>query len=128
MALTHDIPLRRPNSDAGEDSDTERDVESGENEGESTKSMKVYKEKFLVIMAGEEKPTFLATSVCIKVCSFGDKNGKLKDREGSEKPESAEKVKEEMSGDDDERLPSPTITNNFENHEKYGSQPTLDQI
>ncbi|KAL4334147.1 hypothetical protein GQ457_07G037230 [Hibiscus cannabinus] len=94
--------------------EAERDVESGENEGESTKPVKVYEEKFLVIMAGEEKPTFLATPVCTKASSFGGKNGKLEDKEGSEKPESGEKMK-----DDDERLP--TIT---ENHD---SQPTPDQ-
>ncbi|KAK8504394.1 hypothetical protein V6N13_025071 [Hibiscus sabdariffa] len=72
-------------------------------------------------MVGEEKPTFLATHVCIKACSFGDKNEKLKDKEGSDKPESGEKVKEVMSMGDDERLPSPAITDNSENHENHGS-------
>ncbi|KAK8513486.1 hypothetical protein V6N13_002223 [Hibiscus sabdariffa] len=55
--------------------DAEGDVESGENEGETTKPVKVYEEKILVIMAGEEKPTFLATPVYTKASSLGDKNG-----------------------------------------------------
>ncbi|KAL4335593.1 hypothetical protein GQ457_07G043820 [Hibiscus cannabinus] len=95
--------------------DAEGDVESGENEGETTKPVKVYEEKILVIMAGEEKPTFLATPVYTKAPSLGDKNGKFEDKKGSEKPESGEKVKEEIDGND--RLP--TITDNSENH---GSQ------
>ncbi|KAE8700296.1 Protein GLUTAMINE DUMPER 1 [Hibiscus syriacus] len=110
----------------GEGGDAERDVESGENEGESTKPVKVYEEKILVIMAGEEKPTFLATPVCTKASSFGDKNGKFEDKEGSEIPESGEKVKEEMGGDDgNDQLP--TIRDNSENHENHDCQPTLDQ-
>ncbi|KAE8682539.1 Protein GLUTAMINE DUMPER 1 [Hibiscus syriacus] len=107
----------------GEGGDAERDVESGENEAESTKPVKVYEEKILVIMAGEEKPTFLATPVCTKASSFGDKSGKFEDKEGSETAESGVKVKEEMGGDDgNDRLP--TITENSENHD---SQPTRDQ-
>ncbi|PPD82860.1 hypothetical protein GOBAR_DD20222 [Gossypium barbadense] len=80
------------NSEGG---DVERDVESGENEGDSTKQVKVYEEKILVIMAGEEKPTFLATPVivCTKASSFGGNiNGKVDDdKEGSKKDESGEK-------------------------------------
>ncbi|KAK8509376.1 hypothetical protein V6N13_062427 [Hibiscus sabdariffa] len=43
----------------------QRDVESPENEDHSisNKQVKVYEEKILVIMAGEVKPTFLATPV-----------------------------------------------------------------
>ncbi|XP_022751817.1 protein GLUTAMINE DUMPER 5-like [Durio zibethinus] len=82
-----------------EGADAERDIESGEKEGDSNKQVMVYEEKILVIMAGEEKPTFLATPVFTKASSFGDKNGKFEDKEGSAKAESGEKVKEEM-GDD----------------------------
>ncbi|KAE8731647.1 Protein GLUTAMINE DUMPER 5 [Hibiscus syriacus] len=117
MALTRAIPLRRPSSHAGshcvcsgrldnhaEGGDAERDVESGENESESTKPVKIYEEKILVIMAGDEKPTFLATPVCTKASPFGDKYGKPEENEGPEKPANGEKVKEEMGRDDDERL------------------------
>ena len=93
-----------------EGADAERDVESGEKgAGDSNKQVKVYEEKILVIMAGEEKPTCLATPVPNKASSFGDKMGKFEDNEGSENAESGEKVKEEM-GDDHEQLP--TITAN----------------
>ncbi|XWS72793.1 hypothetical protein CRYUN_Cryun02cG0071200 [Craigia yunnanensis] len=103
-----------------EGADAERDVESGKKEvGDSNKQVKVYEEKILVIMAGEEKPTFLATPVSNKASSFGDKNGKFEDKEGSENAESGEKVKEEM-GDDHEQLP--TITANSENHESPQTQ------
>ncbi|XWS26128.1 hypothetical protein CRYUN_Cryun26dG0004300 [Craigia yunnanensis] len=109
-----------------EGADAERDVESGEKECDSNKQVKVYEEKILVIMAGEEKPTFLATPVSTKASSFGDKNGKFEDKEGSEKAEIGEKVKEEM-GDDHEQLML-TITENSENHhESRGSQQTQDQ-
>ena len=106
-----------------EGADAERDVESGEKEaaGDSNKQVKVYEEKILVIMAGEEKPTFLATPVSNKTSSFGDKIGKFGEKEGSEKAESGEKVKEEI-GDDHEQLP--TITANSENNE---NQQTQDQ-
>ncbi|KAK6249320.1 hypothetical protein QUC31_020885 [Theobroma cacao] len=104
------------NSEGG----AEGDVESGEkDQGDSNKQVKVYEEKILVIMAGEEKPTFLATPVSTKASSFGDKNGKVEDKEGSEKAESGEKVKEEM-GDDHEQLP--TVTENPENHESQQIQ------
>lgn len=41
----------------------DRDLESGEkqSDSENKESIKVYEEKILVIMAGDEKPTFLAT-------------------------------------------------------------------
>ncbi|KAF3446145.1 hypothetical protein FNV43_RR11324 [Rhamnella rubrinervis] len=53
------------------DSQGRRDLEGGEEkEEESGKSVKVYEEKILVIMAGEKKPTFLATPVCAKISSF----------------------------------------------------------
>ncbi|KAK7311925.1 hypothetical protein RJT34_10400 [Clitoria ternatea] len=56
----------------------ERDLESGEkqSESETKEPVKVYEEKILVIMAGDEKPTFLATPACSKSSSFphGDDN------------------------------------------------------
>ncbi|XWS44981.1 hypothetical protein CRYUN_Cryun15aG0096600 [Craigia yunnanensis] len=94
--------------------DAEKDVENDEKEviGDSNLQVKVYEEKVLMIMAGEEKPTFLATPVSNKASSFGDKIGKFEDKEGSEKAESGEKVKKEI-GDDHEQL-----TTNPTNSEK----------
>ncbi|KAG4959062.1 hypothetical protein JHK82_035772 [Glycine max] len=56
--------------------ETERDLEAGETE-QDQKPAKPYEEKILVIMAGQEKPTFLATpsvSSCStsRSSSFGD--------------------------------------------------------
>ncbi|GMN45597.1 hypothetical protein TIFTF001_014792 [Ficus carica] len=80
-----------------------RDIESGGAEKDEAsesgdKSLKVYEEKILVIMAGDENPTFLATPVCAQVSSFGDANGKMVENRGGEKGEkenSDEKVKKE---------------------------------
>ncbi|CAI9761069.1 unnamed protein product [Fraxinus pennsylvanica] len=60
--------------------DGERDLESGEgnsSEGSETDAVKpppVLEEKFLVIMAGEEKPTHLATPMSSRASSFGNKS------------------------------------------------------
>lgn len=76
------------------------DVESGEEkEGDSGKAAKVYEDKFLVIMAGDDKPTFLATPVCAKISSFDD--GKEKDEnnegeEGFDKTHNSQKVKNHL--------------------------------
>ena len=80
----------------GDDDHDERDLESGgagAGEKDSGKDVKVYEEKILVIMAGDEKPTFLATPVCAKVSSFREKTD---NREGdiNEEKENSEKVKE----------------------------------
>ncbi|KAE8701581.1 Detected protein of unknown function [Hibiscus syriacus] len=80
---------------AGGGGDGGRDDESGGNDGGSKKKkMKVFEENILVIMAGDERPTFLATPVSTKAPSFGDLNG---GGGGSEKAESGgdNKPKEE---------------------------------
>lgn len=118
------------NSNEGEDM-AERDVESGEKDqfGDSEKQVKVYEEKVLVIMAGDENPTFLATPVSNKLASsnFDDKNknGKFdEDKEGTEKAdESGEKVKEE---DHDEQLPTIIIANS-ENQQTQDQNLTSDR-
>ncbi|KAK7388464.1 hypothetical protein VNO78_23280 [Psophocarpus tetragonolobus] len=58
--------------------ETERDLEAGEGKTEQDqKPQRAYEEKILVIMAGQEKPTFLATpsvssSSTSRTSSFGD--------------------------------------------------------
>ncbi|PIN16425.1 hypothetical protein CDL12_10922 [Handroanthus impetiginosus] len=57
--------------------DGERDLEAGEadgGDGGSKAAPAVMEEKFLVIMAGQEKPTFLATPVSSRASSFGSKS------------------------------------------------------
>ncbi|PON73165.1 hypothetical protein PanWU01x14_060060 [Parasponia andersonii] len=81
----------------GDDDRDERDLESGAGEKDSGKGVvKVYEEKILVIMAGDDKPTFLATPACTKVCSFGAKTEKRKGESNEEENENSEKVKEVM--------------------------------
>ncbi|PKU60282.1 protein GLUTAMINE DUMPER 3-like [Dendrobium catenatum] len=53
---------------AGEDAE-----KSGEGDGKLTAA--VYEERIVVIMAGEKKPTFLATPMSSRASSFGDRNG-----------------------------------------------------
>ncbi|GLT49643.1 hypothetical protein SLA2020_231880 [Shorea laevis] len=61
----------------GEGGEGERDLEAGEGKGEEAQKggqPTVMEEKFLVIMAGEVKPTFLATPVSSsRSSSFGEK-------------------------------------------------------
>ncbi|CAL1415067.1 unnamed protein product [Linum trigynum] len=73
------------------ENDGERDLEAGEGSGKEggeggEKKAKEYDEKFLVIMAGQVNPTYLATQVSSrslsfgdgeKACSCGEKEGKL---------------------------------------------------
>ncbi|XP_054799283.1 protein GLUTAMINE DUMPER 5-like [Prosopis cineraria] len=67
------------------------DLESGEAQKQSDsankEAVKVFEEKILVIMAGDENPTFLATPVCSKSSSLGDRIGKIgvHDHDNSEK-------------------------------------------
>nr|XP_004501399.1 protein GLUTAMINE DUMPER 5 [Cicer arietinum] len=61
-------------------------------EGDSTKkeSLKVYEEKILVIMAGDENPTFLATPVfpkSLSLVNLVDNNNQLQDHEPVDKTE-----------------------------------------
>lgn len=57
--------------------DGERDLEAGEadgRDGAAKPAPPVMEEKFLVIMAGQEKPTFLATPMSSRASSFGSKS------------------------------------------------------
>ncbi|KAL1819882.1 hypothetical protein ACET3Z_014751 [Daucus carota] len=50
----------------------ERDLEAGGDDAEAdSKPKPVLEEKFLVIMAGQEKPTYLATPMSSRTSSFG---------------------------------------------------------
>ncbi|KAL7097379.1 hypothetical protein ACP275_10G141100 [Erythranthe tilingii] len=57
----------------GGDADGDRDLEAGDEDGGKT-AAPVMEEKFLVIMAGQEKPTFLATPMSSRASSFGSKS------------------------------------------------------
>ncbi|KAL9439870.1 hypothetical protein AB3S75_018683 [Citrus x aurantiifolia] len=101
------------NNNNGDQNGDSRDIESGDKgqEGDAAKSVKVYEEKILVIMAGDEKPTFLATPVSTKPSSFVD-GKKIDKNEQGENFEIGEKVKEVTDHEDNHR----------ENQETQGPQ------
>ncbi|XP_042032119.1 protein GLUTAMINE DUMPER 2-like [Salvia splendens] len=74
----------------------EGDVESGAGEkgdgASAEKALPVFEEKFLVIMAGEVNPTYLATA---RNASFGDEKVENKGKVGGEEEEEEEKVKKD---------------------------------
>ncbi|GAA0150396.1 hypothetical protein Leryth_002913 [Lithospermum erythrorhizon] len=85
-----------------ENGETERDLEAGEGgDGALKAAPPVYEEKFLVIMAGQEKPTFLATQISSRASSFGSNSSNTSfcscSTESSEKTEKHEEKKEENS-------------------------------
>lgn len=102
----------------------DRDFESGEGkEGGDPegKVVKVYEEKILVIMAGDQKPTFLATPVCSKAASFTDANhvkGENRDREG-DKAQNCETMKKDV---DDHDVHAAAEDNNRESEETSEAQ------
>ncbi|KAG6409696.1 hypothetical protein SASPL_127738 [Salvia splendens] len=75
------------------------DVESGaagKGDGaEAEKALPVFEEKFLVIMAGEVKPTYLATPVCSRNVSFDDEKVDNKGKVEEEEEEEEGKVKKD---------------------------------
>ncbi|KAH7545236.1 protein GLUTAMINE DUMPER 3 [Ziziphus jujuba] len=86
--------------EGGEGGSGDRDLEAGEGKGDETqKPPPVYEEKMLVIMAGDAKPTFLATPISSRSSSYGDNNnntGCVCNLKGSEK--SVEMVETEKKG------------------------------
>ncbi|GLT56907.1 hypothetical protein SLA2020_299200 [Shorea laevis] len=103
--------------DNGERED--RDLESGEKEGteDAAKQPTVYEEKILVIMAGQEKPTYLATPIICKASSFNKKIGETEKNEASEK---VEKVKPEAG--DQEQEPTQRPIEETENQQQTQEQ------
>ncbi|KAJ6407023.1 hypothetical protein OIU84_010526 [Salix udensis] len=87
----------------------ERDLEAGEGENKSgdgsEKKPAAFEEKILVIMAGELKPTFLATPMASRSTSFGDTSSEKScscSSEESEKLGSVNDVQMVKQGDNDE--------------------------
>ncbi|XP_056162637.1 protein GLUTAMINE DUMPER 5-like [Syzygium oleosum] len=100
---------RLSGSSSGAQGDEENGGEAKTVEGEGyNKAVKVYEEKIVVIMAGDEKPTFLATPMCSRGPSFGDSQCKSNGDDGEsfdakkEKEENCDKTKEttDINNDD----------------------------
>ncbi|XP_057536835.1 protein GLUTAMINE DUMPER 1-like [Amaranthus tricolor] len=90
------------NSDAGENSDES----TGDEKPKEAASATAYLNSILVIMAGEEKPTFLATPATSRASSFGNSESSegscsVSSSEGEEKEEEIEH--ETTTLDDDEK-------------------------
>ncbi|XP_019160082.1 PREDICTED: protein GLUTAMINE DUMPER 3-like [Ipomoea nil] len=80
-----------------------RDLEVGEGSGDGEKkaaAAPVLEEKFLVIMAGEEKPTFIATAISSRASSFGSKSSSTLSSESSTLEKSEGEENEEKKQDD----------------------------
>ena len=106
------------------DSENEgNDLESG-NEKEGKPENKVFEEKFLVIMAGNEKPTFLATPVCSKASSFVAKIDNQEEAKTESTPTGHDdKVKnQEMIGDSHDQAATTTTEENTETQENQQAQ------
>ncbi|KAK2392026.1 hypothetical protein P8452_28986 [Trifolium repens] len=84
--------------DDEENNNNNRNIENEkESENSKNESIKVYEEKILVIMAGDQNPTFLATPVFPKSSSVIDLNAANHSDKQRENHESVEKLeKEEM--------------------------------
>lgn len=92
--------------DGGDGSNREPDLEAGDGKGDGAEKRPapVFEEKILVIMAGEMKPTYLATPMSSRSSSFGDakSNSSSSDSEKGEKSvASTEMVKQSSAGDEE---------------------------
>lgn len=95
----------------GERGEEDRDLEVGEGKGDETQKGgdPVMEQKFLVIMAGKVKPTFLATPVSSsRYSSFGDKSCCC--------GEKGEKLEEETTSDDAEDQHQQPSTQETQHH------------
>ncbi|XP_041019058.1 protein GLUTAMINE DUMPER 3-like [Juglans microcarpa x Juglans regia] len=100
------------------DGAAERDLEAGEGKSDDTqKPPPVFEEKILVIMAGEVKPTFLATPMSSRSSSFTDSCSSC----GNEKTvEMAETAKQQGVGRDHVQVP-------HENENRETPETSVDQ-
>ncbi|XP_027183380.1 protein GLUTAMINE DUMPER 2-like [Coffea eugenioides] len=93
-----------------QESTGERDSEEGGDDGKAEnaaagKAMPGFEEKIVVIMAGDVKPTFLATPVSSKASCFGD-GFKKNENFGKEKEEIVERPKHEVSDHNEQTVRS----------------------
>ncbi|KAF3452841.1 hypothetical protein FNV43_RR03274 [Rhamnella rubrinervis] len=103
--------------EGGEGGEGERDLEAGEGKGDETqKTPPVFEEKILVIMAGEAKPTFLATPISSRSSSFGDNNGSCVCQKNEKSVEMAKAEKKEGGGGQEPSQNSETRQFSDQNH------------
>lgn len=83
----------------GESRDIERGPDGKSDTATAVKVVPVFEDKIVVIMAGDVKPTFLATPMSSRASSFGD-GAKKNENFGKGMEEIVEKPKTEMVTDD----------------------------
>ncbi|KAI3904685.1 hypothetical protein MKW98_014865 [Papaver atlanticum] len=96
--------------------DQERDLENGD-EKSSNQAMKipvVYEEKIVVIMAGDEKPRYLATPISSKTSSFAGQNDNSKNIKANESKEEDGDEKLQVKVDEESKEESSTHHQNSE--------------
>ncbi|KVI11761.1 protein GLUTAMINE DUMPER 3-like [Cynara cardunculus var. scolymus] len=77
----------------------ERDLEAGDSKpNDHDKDPPVLEEKYLVIMAGQAKPTFLATPVSSRASSFGSCSSRDDSTSSTEKSSPSEEKEKEKQG------------------------------
>lgn len=113
--------------DNNEGGDDQRVLENNnEKEGHSGKGAeKFYEEKILVIMAGHEKPTFLATPVSSRASFFGVKNCQINENKEGEKIEDGYKMKKQM---DNHGQTTTAAAASDKNRETQGAQQAQEQL
>lgn len=88
--------LEGSGNDNNGDNGQQQDLEAG-NKDEDPRKLPIFEEKVLVIMAGQIKPTFLATPVSSRSSSFGN-NSNCGSRECDQENGKVEMVKQDGSG------------------------------
>ncbi|KAI3524240.1 hypothetical protein L1887_02893 [Cichorium endivia] len=90
---------RNIQNDADGDGDGDRDLESGDGKPDNNKTPPVFEEQYLVIMAGELKPTFLATPSSSRTSSFGSSSCRSSLTTTSEENSSIPEMEKDGSSD-----------------------------
>lgn len=94
----------------------DRDIEAGDpNSDEKPKFPPVFEEKILVIMAGQAKPTFLATPISSRASSFGSNSSNSTEKTEKSEEGGSEKTKQ-GSGDQ-------VVDGTMESHESSHQVP-----
>lgn len=108
------------------DGAAERDLEAGEGKSDDTqKPPPVFEEKILVIMAGEVKPTFLATPMSSRSSSFGNSSCSNCGSEKSEKAlEMSETAKQKLDGGGRHDVQEPQSENSEAHHDETSAVQT----
>ncbi|KAI3801663.1 hypothetical protein L1987_29774 [Smallanthus sonchifolius] len=77
----------------------ERDIEAGDSKPDNHEKElpSVFEEKYLVIMAGQEKPTFLATPVSSGASSFGSCSSRDNSTDGKSSISKEEMMKDQVA-------------------------------